>query len=486
MKPATMRPVGLVVLLAALVGWILSCAVNPVTGKRELMLLSEQDEIQLGIRTDRQIIQTYGLYSDTALAGYISRLGHRMAAISHRPNLDYKFRLMDSPVINAFAVPGGFVYITRGILAYLNSEAELAGVMGHEIGHIAARHSAKQYSKAQLAQIGLGVGSIVSPGFSRFAGLAQTGLGILFLKFSRDNERQSDQLGVEYATKVGYDAREMANFFVTMERMTAEQKEGGLPGWLSTHPNPAERVATIHKLADQWRQKLGNPHLVIKRNAYLRRIDGLVVGEDPRQGFVEAGVFYHPELRFQFPVPQGWQVNNTPAQVQLIAPKQKAAIELSLGEGNTPAGAAVAFLKASGATRVSGKALRVHGLPAYRLVSTLSTDQGELQILSYFIKYGGNLYTFHGYSARSSFDEYAPVMEPTMRGFSRLTDKTKLHVQPDRIRIRKLPRKMNLSAALKHFGTPDRFFKKLIFMNGREASAVLPAGTLIKTIEPGR
>ena len=486
MKPHQLWRVVGIVLLALVACFIYSCAVNPVTGKRELMLLSEQEEIQLGIQTDRDIIQTYGLYPDTALENYISRLGKRMAAISHRPNLDYTFRLMDTPVINAFAVPGGFVYITRGILAYLNSEAELAGVMGHEIGHITARHSAKQYSKAQLAQIGLGIGTMVSPGFSRFAGLAQTGLGILFLKFSRDNERQSDQLGVEYATRVGYDAREMANFFVTMQRMTAEQKEGALPGWLSTHPNPAERVKTIHQLAEQWREKLGTPHLVIGREAYLKKIDGLVVGEDPRQGYVEAGVFYHPELRFQFPIPEGWRVNNTPAQVQLIAPKQNAAIELSLSNASSPAGAAAEFLKASGANQVSAKSLRVHGLPAYRLVSTLSTRQGELQILSYFIKYGPNLYAFHGYASKRDFATFSPLMEATMRGFARLTDRSKLNVKPDRIRIRKLPRRMTLSVALKHFGVRREFVKQLVFMNGREATDVLPAGTLIKVIEPGR
>jgi predicted Zn-dependent protease len=193
-----------------------SCARNPVTGKREFMLLSEGDEIKMGKQTDEQVIQMYGIYEDEKLKSYVDALGQKMAKISHRSHLNYEFKVMDSPVINAFAVPGGYVYVTRGILAHLNSEAELAGVIGHEIGHVAARHSAQKYSETYVANIGLGVGSMVSQDFANFAGLAAQGLGLLFLRFSRDDERQSDDLGVQYSTKVGYDAREMANFFATL------------------------------------------------------------------------------------------------------------------------------------------------------------------------------------------------------------------------------------------------------------------------------
>ena len=184
--------------------FILSCAVNPVTGKREFMLLSEADEIKLGQQSDPSIVQMYGVYDDEKMQKYLDDLGSKMVAVSHRSNLKFDFKLMDSPVINAFAVPGGYVYITRGIMAYMNSEAELAGVVGHEIGHVTARHSAKQYSNAQVAQLGLGLGSVLAPEFAGYAGLAAQGIGLLFLRFSRDHERQSDDLGVEYATKVGY------------------------------------------------------------------------------------------------------------------------------------------------------------------------------------------------------------------------------------------------------------------------------------------
>src|SRR5688500_13331271 len=182
-----------------------SCATNPVSGKRQVVLMSEEQEIAMGKEADPQIVAQFGLYEDKALQDFITQKGKQMAAISHRPNLAYEFKIVDSDVLNAFAVPGGYVYFTRGIMAHFNNEAEFAGVLGHEIGHIAARHSAKQYSKAMLAQIGLVAGAALSPQFARFADIAQQGVGLLFLKFGRDAESQSDKLGVEYSTKIGYD-----------------------------------------------------------------------------------------------------------------------------------------------------------------------------------------------------------------------------------------------------------------------------------------
>src|SRR4030067_2124818 len=171
--------------LIGLLLWIFSCAANPVTGKRDLMLLSETDEVKLGQETDLQVVREYGIYEDPKLTAYLNGICQRLGKLSHRPNLTYQFKILDASVVNAFAVPGGYVYFTRGILAALNSEAELAGVMAHETGHIAARHSAKQYSRAQLAQVGLGVGGLFidSPALS---GLVQLGAGRPVLRFNRE------------------------------------------------------------------------------------------------------------------------------------------------------------------------------------------------------------------------------------------------------------------------------------------------------------
>ena len=172
--------IGLGAVVVALIIWVVSCALNPVTGKRELMLLSSADELAMGQQTNPQILQTYGKYDDPELSRYVAELGKRLGALSHQPDLAYNIQVLDSPVVNAFAVPGGYVYLTRGILAYINDEAELAGVVAHEIGHIAARHSAQQYSKAQFAQLGLGLGSVLSKTFRKYAGVASAGSNCSF------------------------------------------------------------------------------------------------------------------------------------------------------------------------------------------------------------------------------------------------------------------------------------------------------------------
>src|SRR5437016_3363470 len=196
------------------------CAVNPATGARQLMLISESQEIAMGRDYDQQVAASIGLYADTAWQRWIQQFGARLAASSERPNLPWTFHVVDDPVVNAFALPGGYIYVTRGILAHLNSEAELAGVVGHEIGHVTARHSVSQLSKQQLAQIGLAVGTIASPDFERFAGLASAGPGVLFLKYSRDAERQADDLGLRYMRRVNYDPREMPHVFEMLTRVS--------------------------------------------------------------------------------------------------------------------------------------------------------------------------------------------------------------------------------------------------------------------------
>ncbi|HEY4652258.1 MAG TPA: M48 family metalloprotease, partial [Pontibacter sp.] len=201
-----------------------SCSTNPVTGKKDVILMSEGQELAMGQEADPQIVAQFGMYDNPAIQRFIDEKGQQMAAISHRSNIKYNFKVLDSPVINAFAVPGGYVYFTRGIMAHFNNEAQFAGVLGHEIGHIAARHSAQQQSKSVLSQVGLIAGMILVPELAQFGNEAMQGLSLLFLKFGRDDERQSDELGVEYSTKIGYEANEMADFFLTLKR---KQEESG-------------------------------------------------------------------------------------------------------------------------------------------------------------------------------------------------------------------------------------------------------------------
>jgi predicted Zn-dependent protease len=469
-------------IVVVLIGWAVSCAINPVTGKKEFMLMSSADELAMGQQANPQILRTYGKYEDADLARYVAALGKKLGALSHQPNLAYNVQVLDSPVVNAFAVPGGYVYLTRGILAYLNDEAELAGVVAHEIGHIAARHSAQQYSNAQLAQLGLGLGSALSKTFGKYAGVAQAGVALLFLSFSRSDEREADSLGVEYSAKAGYDSNHMANLFVSLERLNPGEAQGGLPGWFSTHPNPENRIAAIKQDTLVWREKIQQTRFVVNRDQYLKQIDGLVFGEDPRQGYVEGSIFYHPDLRFQFPVPAGWKVNNTAAQVQMINQDQNAVILFSMAPEKTPAAAANAFVNESKASVVKSESAKVNGMPAQRMVSDVTTGQGVIRVMSYFIQKGQTVYVFLGYTEQSRFSGYSSVFEQTMGRFNNLTDSRKINVKADRLDVKRTTTRGSLRQALQKFGEPANQGEALAIINGMKLDDAVPGNTFLKVV----
>src|SRR5438477_10614207 len=274
-----------------------ACAVNPATGSRQLMLISESQEIAMGRDYDKQVAASIGLYPDSGLQRYLQQFGGRLAATSERPNLPWSFRVVDDPVVNAFALPGGYIYVTRGILAHLNSEAELAGVVGHEIGHVTARHSVSPMTKQQLAQLCPASGAIASPDVGRYAGLASQALGVLFLKYSRDDESQADELGLRYLRRAAYDPREMPHVFEMLARVSQAQGGGRVPEWLATHPNPDNRRGRIQQDIAAGPQAFSGT--VVNRDSYLQRLAGLVFGANPREGYFKGAEFFHPELRFR-------------------------------------------------------------------------------------------------------------------------------------------------------------------------------------------
>lgn len=470
-------------LLAGTYFMIDSCARNPVTGKRQVVLMSEEQELAMGKEADPQIIAQYGLYPDSSMQRLLREKGLQMAAISHRNNIDYHFRVVDSEVLNAFAVPGGYVYFTRGIMAHFNNEAEMAGVLGHEIGHIAARHSVEQQRNQILGQIGLIAGVIIAPELGQFANAASQGLGLLFLKFGRDAERESDRLGVEYSTKIGYDATEMAEFFQTLERKSAASGSEELPTFLSTHPNPGDRYNTVSQLAKEWKQKENLTNPKVNRDAYLRRIEGLVYGEDPRQGYLENNVFYHPELKFQFPVPANWNYMNTPQVVQMAPKDGKGLMMLTLAPGQSLQQAAQAVLQQYQLTAVESRETTVNGLPAYYMVADQRQQNGAvLRTLSYLIQHGGNIYLMLGVTALADFNAYSPYFANSMQGFRQLTDAAKINKQPERVRIRTVRTDGTLEQALRANNVASNRLEEMAILNGMNLSDRVTNGTLIKVI----
>ena len=463
------------------------CAVNPVTGKKELALMSEQQEIALGAQSDPQIIAEFGLYDNPTFQAFINTHGQEMVKISHRPNIKYQFKILDSPVVNAFAVPGGYVYFTRGIMAYFNNEAAFMGVLGHEIGHITHRHSVEQYSKSTIANVLLVGGLIVSKELRPFANEAQSAMQLLFLKYSRTNETQSDALGAEYSTKIGYDAKEMADFFQTLNSLS-DSGDGKIPTFLSTHPDPLDRFENVNKLATEWQAKVATPPYKVNGDAYLKMIDGIVYGEDPRQGYVETGVFYHPELKFQFPVPSGWDLVNSPVQVQMVPSDGKALLIFTLAEGDNLQSAASATASQLQLTVKSSRQLTVHGLQALEVMSEQINEdpstgqQSAIKIKSMYIKMASNIYVFHGVSTPVDFAAYESAIDKTMQGFNELKDQNKINVHPEKIKVVPVKADGTLGQALLSYNVPTTRHRELAIVNGMDITDKLQSGKLIKIV----
>ena len=491
MKQTFVKNLVLALCLTTSVITISNCARNPVTGKRQIVTMSTEQELALGREADPQIVAQFGLYNDSALQRYMRREGQQMAALSHRADIQYEFRVLNSNVINAFAIPG-YVYFTRGIMAHFNNEAQFQGVLGHELGHIAARHTVIQQRNQMLGQIGILAGAVFAPGFGQFAESAMQGLQLLLLKNSRDDEREADRLGVEYSTKAGFDATEMAEFFNTLKRQGEQSGGEALPNLLSTHPDPGERNQTVAQLAAEWKQKTSLTNPQINRDTYLRLIEGMVYGEDPREGFVEASVFYHPQLRFQFPIPQGWQYQNTPQMVQMAPQGGKALMMLMLAQGNNLQQAAQATLQQYQLQAIGSRETTINGNPALLVEAQQQPQQqqqqqqgGALRTLSTFIQYNNLIYHFIGVSAPADYAAYSQYFLSTMQNFRTLTDASKLNRQPERLRLRTVTAATTLEQALRSFGIPAARMNEFAILNGRNLSDRVAQGSVIKVIGQG-
>ncbi len=483
MKNISYKILGILTVIAI----VIACAVNPVTGKKEISFMSEAQEAQLGAQADPSIIAQFGLYDDPELQAFITEKGDEMAKISHRPNLDFSFKVVNSPVVNAFAVPGGYVYFTRGIMAHFNNEAEFAGVLGHEIGHVTARHGAQQQTQQTLGQIALVGGMVASKEIREFADVAQQSLGMLFLKFSRDDETQSDTLGVAYSTAVGYDAHYMADFFQTLNRLSGGP-ENRLPEFSSTHPDPINRYENVHQHAEFYQARDPRTDYKVNRDGYLRMIDGLVYGEDPREGYTEGNSFYHPVLKFTFDKPNAWQLLNSPTMVQMGPEKGDALINFSLAQGASMEAAAGAFQEQYKSTTIASDRRTINGNQALIVESEIvQTDQqtGQSQTLSLhstYITYGDYIYHFMGLTLKPQYAGYKNSFRNTALSFAPLTNPSKINVSPERIKIVTAGNRMTLKKALTANNIPAERHQELSILNGMELGDYLEKGTLYKVV----
>jgi predicted Zn-dependent protease len=468
------RAVGLLLAGALIAG----CARNPATGKEELMLVSESQEIAMGQQADSQVIQQIGLYPDPALQSYVMDLGKKLAANSERPNLNWTFRIVDDPAVNAFAIPGGFVYVTRGILTHINNEAQLATVMGHEIGHVTARHTAHEMSRQQLAQLGLAVGSIVSSQVAKYAGAASQALGLLFLKFSRDNENTADALGVRYSSRANYDSRQMDSVMAMLDNLT-KQSGSRLPEWLATHPNPGNRIEHINSVLAQTNKDFTNA--IVNRDSYERRLDGMIFGTNPREGFFKGTEFYHPDLKFHMSFPSGWQTMNGRSSVAAQSPQQDAVIELTVAQGSNPDQAARAFLSSQGVQAGTLTRANLNGLSAAAAPFAATTDNGTLQGQAVFVQYGNSVYRLLGYGPQASWGNNQAVVQRSLSSFGPVNDPSVLNVQPQHLTLFTLDRRTTLAELARQRPAPVPV-ATLALINQVDENATLEPGRIMKWV----
>jgi len=425
--------------IAALAVTVVACATNPATGKKEFSLMSEAQEVQLGKEMDPQVKREMGVYDNAELQRYVSQIGMRLARASERPTLPWQFTVVDEPAVNAFALPGGYIYLTRGIMAFLNDEAQLAGVLGHEIGHVTARHSAQQYTQATSAGLGLTLLSIFVPETRPLQGLAETALGVLFLKHGRDDELQADRLGVQYTAKTGWDPRGVAGMLRTLQRLDeASGSNRGVPNFLSTHPAPADRVQRVMAFVQENPQPVGTAGGQTDARTYERIIDGIVFGDSPSDGIVRGNQFLHPDLRLALAFPQGWEIQNSATQVVAKAPDRDNYMLLTLVPNASGSIQQIAqgSMANAGFRQVQGERASLNGLDAY-----VGTYQGTMQglgnvvTMAAHIVHNRNVYMFAGIAPPNQFQGAQSPFSSSIRSFRELSQSEASRIRPNRIDI---------------------------------------------------
>jgi len=472
--------------------------VNPATGQSEFTAMSPEQERAVGKEQHPRILQQFGgNYSDAELQAYITGIGNRLQAVSELPDEKFTFTLLNSDVVNAFALPGGYVYISRGLMALAENEAEVAGVLAHEIGHVTARHSAQRYSRGVLAQGGTVLGTIAGAVLAGEAGakLAQqvaTPLAQGYLAgYSRDQEFQSDELGVRYLTRAGYDPRAMATFLEKLgSHSNLARKLAGKEGqpdpstsWLSTHPRTPDRVkrAAEEAAATAADGKIG-------RNDYLRKIDGMIYGDDPSQGFVRGQKFIHPELRISFVAPPGYRLQNTPAAV-IAADKSGHGMKFDAGK-TTSTTSMRDYVTEKWAKELKIKNLSqintfdADGLPAVSAGTTGKTKDGK-QVdvgLAAIRASDDRVYRFIFFSPGGANAAQARAAKETVESFKRLSPNEAASYKPKRIKVVEVGSGDSKARLADKMAVDDLREEQFSVLNGLAGDEQLQGGTLIKLV----
>ena len=465
------------------------CAANPVTGDQDLVLMSEEQELALGRRTHAQVLEQYGEYHDPELKAYVGRVGERIARRSHRGGLIYRFTLLDTPEVNAFALPGGYIYLTRGLLALLDSEAELAAVLGHEIGHVTARHSVRRHTGQVISGV---LGAVIAAKSGvRGAGDAANLVGTAVVRgYGREHELEADRLGAEYLARSGYDPQAMIQVIRILKGQEAFERrrakeEGREPavhhGLFATHPDNDTRLqktvaaAQRHRSADAVR---------IDRTAFLKRLDGLVWGDSEAQGIRRGHAFYHRDLDFHLKVKKGWRLENHPERLDAVRNDGAATLRLTVTDRNrriTPR----EFLRQRLGLRDlrQGEAIRHRGLEGYTAITHDDTGLGRQPSRIAVLYHNDRAFIFHGYSKnRSDPFRHDAELIAIARSFRPLTARERKEIRPLRLQIRPPKGREDFTALARRSPIADHPEAQLRLLNGRYPDGAPPGG-LIKLVK---
>jgi len=461
---------------------LIACAINPVTGQHQLSLLSEPQEVALGSQEHPNILHEYGALEAPALTRYVERVGQGLVRVSHRPHLIYHFTVLDSPILNAFALPGGYIYVTRGLLEELNNEAELAGVVGHEVGHVTARHGAQRYTQVAGYQLLKGLAIALQPGLANWTQLSDLGFSAAVSGYGRANEFQSDQLGLEYAAAAGYDTGQLHHFFETLLRQERDAGQGGFHGLFASHPDTRER---IHRLRARAAELPGGSR--VERPTYLHAVEGLPIGPSDDEGRVVGGVYLNRRFDVAVQVPAGWQVHTARGRVAIQSPQGDLGWQASLQAaqaGETSATVMAAFLKQAGAQAEPRPEVRPNGAQQIDLQVVSEGKPLSLRVTTWVGR--GTAITMLAYGDPEAYSRNQGSLAAITASLAPLTTAQRQRAAPERLAVHLVRGGESFAALAGGAPATGRDATWLSYFNGYDGKPTPRPGDLVKVVEPAR
>ncbi|MEM7401436.1 MAG: M48 family metalloprotease [Pseudomonadota bacterium] len=465
------------------------CATNPVTGKQDFVLMSEAQEINLGKQAHQQIMKQYRPYNDPALQSYVEGLVDEIGKKSHRPNLVYHVTVLDSPQINAFALPGGYLYITRGIMAYMNSEAELAGVLGHELGHITARHGVRQQSAGTIAGI-LGAGVGILTGSSQAAQAANVGSTALIRGYGRSHELEADRLGAEYLANVGYDPQEMLKVVEILKDQEDFDKqlakeEGREPrayhGTFSTHPANDKRLQEVIGAADRIQTAATRE---AGREKFLRYMDGSVLGTSEKDGVLRKNRFYHTDLNLFVAFPEGWKVSNLPDRLIATPKNGDAQLQITIDDLNKKQSPKEYLNEQFKGKITKGQPVKTANFTGYTGYTNLPTKGGSVPSRVAAVFQGKRIYqVLIAGKDESALNKYDSVGLATIKSMRQLKSSERKLAKPKNIKLIRAKSGDTFAKLAKQSDIEHHPIEQLRLLNGMYPDGEPKSGQLIKIVQ---